>query len=401
MAGTDTLNFNGSNLGETIAVSANGPQVRVTDDGESVTADLDGIEQLAVSPLGGTDDVVVNDLTGTALAHLKVTNIADAQPDRVTVNGSDNADAVAVAGDFANGITVSGLAADVRIAGEVGPTDSLRVNGNGGPDRIDVDLDAPLTLLVDGGAQQDTLDITRTAPDGSARILPSPGDDTLNVGPTAPPTVPFGVTPRVGALTAATPANVTFDATQRLGTLTVAPGATATLTPGGAKVLTVTSLDLAAGAGTLDLTNNALIIDYAGPSPIDAIQPLLKTGFNGGAWNGTGLTSTLANASTFALGYAEAADVAPTGQFAGQPVDPTALLVRFTHYGDANLDGTVNFSDLLALARHFNAPTPTTWSQGDFDYDTATRFPDLLRLARNYNTFLPTAPPNPTPSRSS
>jgi hypothetical protein len=53
--------------------------------------------------------------------------------------------------------------------------------------------------------------------------------------------------------------------------------------------------------------------------------------------------------------------------------------------GDANADSSVNFDDLLVLARNYNA-TGKTWSEGDFNYDRRVNFDDLLALARSYNT---------------
>jgi fibronectin-binding autotransporter adhesin len=55
--------------------------------------------------------------------------------------------------------------------------------------------------------------------------------------------------------------------------------------------------------------------------------------------------------------------------------------------GDANLDGAVNFDDLLSLAQNYNA-TSHTWSQGDFGGNGAVEFNDLLILAQNYGSAL-------------
>src|SRR5205814_2622367 len=68
--GTDTLNFNGSNADENIAVSANGSRVRVTDDVGTVVMDVDGVEQASVSGQSGANNVVINDLTATALTNV-------------------------------------------------------------------------------------------------------------------------------------------------------------------------------------------------------------------------------------------------------------------------------------------------------------------------------------------
>ena len=51
--------------------------------------------------------------------------------------------------------------------------------------------------------------------------------------------------------------------------------------------------------------------------------------------------------------------------------------------GDTNVDGKVDFSDLLTLAQNYGA-TGATWAQGDFNADGAVGFGDLLALAQNY-----------------
>ena len=53
--------------------------------------------------------------------------------------------------------------------------------------------------------------------------------------------------------------------------------------------------------------------------------------------------------------------------------------------GDANLDGKVDFADLLILARHYGR-TGAAWSDGDFNGDGSAGFDDLVILARNYGT---------------
>jgi len=69
----------------------------------------------------------------------------------------------------------------------------------------------------------------------------------------------------------------------------------------------------------------------------------------------------------------------------------TYLLARKTLLGDATLDGSVDFNDLVKLAQNYNT-TGTYWTSGDFTYDNTTDFNDLVKLAQNYNTALPTTP---------
>jgi hypothetical protein len=55
--------------------------------------------------------------------------------------------------------------------------------------------------------------------------------------------------------------------------------------------------------------------------------------------------------------------------------------------GDANLDRSVSFEDLVALAQNYEQPG-RTWLQGDFDGDGSVSFSDLVALAQRYGTSL-------------
>ena len=59
--------FNGSNVGENIDISANGGRVRLFRDVGNVTMDLNSVERIQLNALGGADNIVVNDLTGTGV----------------------------------------------------------------------------------------------------------------------------------------------------------------------------------------------------------------------------------------------------------------------------------------------------------------------------------------------
>jgi hypothetical protein len=55
--------------------------------------------------------------------------------------------------------------------------------------------------------------------------------------------------------------------------------------------------------------------------------------------------------------------------------------------GDANLDGVVDFADLVILSQNYNTTTGAgTWSTGDFTGDGNVDFNDLTLLSQNYNT---------------
>lgn len=77
----------------------------------------------------------------------------------------------------------------------------------------------------------------------------------------------------------------------------------------------------------------------------------------------------------------------------GIDLDYVRLSARPVLPGDTNLDGSVNFTDLLALAQNYGHGG-AEWSQGDFTYDGSVNFSDLLLLAQNYG-----APPPPAVAR--
>jgi hypothetical protein len=162
----------------------------------------------------------------------------------------------------------------------------------------------------------------------------------------------------------------------------------------------VNSISFAGGSAPtakLDLTNNALVVDWdtaattPRPNAIFSVRGRIVNGFNGGDWLGNGITSSTAAANTsFGLGYGDAAALGVT-TFMGRAVDGEATLVLYTRKGDHDLDKDVDFNDLLVLAQNYDAaydPTgpngPKFWGQGDFTYDGIVNFNDLLSLAQNY-----------------
>jgi hypothetical protein len=165
------------------------------------------------------------------------------------------------------------------------------------------------------------------------------------------------------------------------GTTHITPNGTAS---GTSKLNT---LDIAGSTGNwtgkLDLANNSMVIDYTGPSPISDVQDQIKTARAGGSWSGNGITSSMADSTTYALGYADNT-VLGLSTFAGQSVDPSSVLVKYTYYGDANLDGQVDRADLAALAAHWQQLSGGVWTSGDFNYDGIVDISDLLLLARDW-----------------
>jgi MYXO-CTERM domain-containing protein len=186
--------------------------------------------------------------------------------------------------------------------------------------------------------------------------------------------------------------NVAGTATLSLtGTVTFASGTV--INQGTLRVGTATLGKLDAtlsNMGTVDL-GGSMILGYTDESPLSSVRSQIVTGFAHGTWNGPGIRSSRAVGNPHAaIGYAEASALGVT-TFAGQSVDTTTLLLRYTVWGDANLDGTVTTSDFTALASHFGSPTQA-WSDGDFNYDGVVNAIDFNMLASNFGQTLLASP---------
>ena len=181
--GYDTLLFNGSNIGETMEISANGGRVRLTRDVGTITMDLNDIERIQLNALGGADKITVANLAATDVKYVDIDLAAtggggDGAADQVIVNGTNGSDQVNVS---AAGTTVSvaGLAAQVTVANaEAG--DLLVVNTGNGNDTINAStLPAGIIgLTIDAGAGNDTV----IGSQGKDTILGGDGNDTVTGG---------------------------------------------------------------------------------------------------------------------------------------------------------------------------------------------------------------------------
>jgi hypothetical protein len=165
---------------------------------------------------------------------------------------------------------------------------------------------------------------------------------------------------------------------------------------------------VAAPTGTVDLASHALVITASvdgastggGTVALANVRKLVIAGNQRGNV-GPGVVSSAALAdSRLEVGYARAGDLfgGHGGTFLGQSVNADDLLLRTTLAGDANLDGSVDFNDLVALAQNYNTNVSLAsedwWSRGDATYDGVVDFNDLVKLAQNYNTALePSAVP--------
>jgi len=193
-AGADTLLFNGSNAGEIFDVSANGSRGRLFRNIANITMDTNDVEIFDIRALGGTDNVVVNDLAGTDITEVRSDLAAsgggdDAEADNVTVNGTQDDDVAVIGGEGAE-LRLIGLAAAVTVTNGAPATDSLTVNQLAGADVVDASgvPDGLTRLVLNGDAGDDVLlggdgPDTLNGGEGDDVLIGGPGADVLDGGP--------------------------------------------------------------------------------------------------------------------------------------------------------------------------------------------------------------------------
>jgi hypothetical protein len=183
--GTDAMLFNGSGASENVDISANGQRVRFFRNIANVTMDLNDVERIDFEALGGADNIVVGDMSGTDLTDTNLDlegvlggGAGDGQPDSVIVTGTNGNDVIAAAGD-ANGVSVQGLANRVDITRAEPANDQLTVNALGGDDVIDASsLAAVIKVVLNGGLGEDIF----LGSQGNDFINGGDGDDTALMG---------------------------------------------------------------------------------------------------------------------------------------------------------------------------------------------------------------------------
>ena len=178
-----------------------------------------------------------------------------------------------------------------------------------------------------------------------------------------------------------------LNCTQHLASLTVGSGAMVTVTPQTSPSVIVTTLNMT--GGTLDLTSNDMICHNGN---LQTISQEIQTGYSNGTWTGSGgIISSAAAADTkhlHALGAIlnlGAGNQPIHSTFEGQTAVTTDVLIKYTYYGDANLDGKVDASDYSRIDNGYLSHL-TGWYNGDFNYDGVINGSDYTLIDNAYNT---------------
>jgi hypothetical protein len=177
-------------------------------------------------------------------------------------------------------------------------------------------------------------------------------------------------------------------------TITVASGASISIaapaTQATRTLIDTSSLVLAgrtnAWTGTLNLNSNDLAVTAGN---LSTITNQLASGYNN-SWTGTGITSSAAAADSTHLSALGAISNMGVGSsplystFDGSNTSAAAVLVKYTYYGDANLDGQVDGSDYSKIDNGFLTRL-TGWTNGDFNYDGSVNGSDYTLIDNAFN----------------
>jgi hypothetical protein len=242
-------------------------------------------------------------------------------------------------------------------------TDTLVVIGTLGPDDVTVD-----NGLVELNGEITYANIDVLVFDGKL------GDDDLDVTSGHPSTI-----------------TVQLPESQEFDDLTIASGRKVEMLADGSHVLVVQTLSLAGGmspTATLEMNNNDLVVSN---SDYSTISGWVGYSYHAGAWDRGGIRSQ--NAASFdpsatSLGVITGAQFLsshPSTAFDGVTVSNSSsfLIVKFTYFGDLDLDGDVDSADSSLR----NTSPYNQWYVGDTDYDGDVDGTDLLRWSAGNSSY--------------
>ncbi len=418
--------YTGTNTKYTLQLTANAS----TTVGIYVNGTLTYSAPLSIVPsfgfnLNGSSSVTINFANGYPIPSggVGVTGINNSTGNSVIINGTSANDTATVnvgATTFDGGvIAVSGIQSQIinggggndifNITGAPPSTESLTFNGGVGNDTLTVgDILANNGTGVTfnagtGSTDQNTLNVNA----GTFTFSGNPAAQSANLNINVGSTVIQVYNDATGMTTNVTEyGNVVFSAgalgsgfNQRsIAGLNLSAGTTAMVAapPSHAdRAVLITNTLSIAPTGKLDLSGNDLIVTSGNLGTINA---LLGTGYNNGNWNGSGIASSAAASDSThltalgsilnnATGSPLFGSNASQGTFDGVSPAAGAVLIKYTYYGDTNLDGKIDGSDYSRVDNGYLHPaTYTGWENGDFNYDSYINGSDYTLLDNAFNT---------------
>ena len=136
----------------------------------------------------------------------------------------------------------------------------------------------------------------------------------------------------------------------------------------------------------LPVENGTFLVSYGEGSEFDANSVVLSDFLLGilGDFDSNGILEVAdINSLTENVGGTDAMfDLTNDGQVTEADREFWVTGLKETFFGDADLNGTVEFSDFLRLAANFGESGG--WEHGDFNGSGHVDFPDFLKLAANF-----------------
>jgi len=392
-----TLFYSGTSDNDTIVLKedSDGEHIDCTINGNAETELLiNSSHDLLVQGEGGDDSITFDLSNGDFLAGVAAVTIENNGGSmNLKIIGQTSNDTVSIVGIGTTPYIVDGTVIHV-LAGAI---NSLEYDDGGGNDSIASYSTAGTPVIIDTGSGNDAIDLETSNSVTVNSASSSGGTETVGTGGSAEP-------------------NLTFNASS--GTIKVAASSGFAI-GNGIRQLKITSIDIASSAkivfanssstlgdysnhasrsvvivaagglsiasgGTLDMGDNDMILNYGsvdGPTTDTQVFNLLATGISAlYDWSGTGITSSEANydadysIGARALGWV---DNSETQYSSWDGVTLAAnnqeVLIKFTYYGDANLDGVVDtFDTNQVITGRDHDPGNTGWYWADFDYDAVT-----------------------------
>ncbi len=252
-------------------------------------------------------------------------------------------------------------------------------------------------VIVDQGTQEINIPTTIASPtvlnvaSGATLVMADP--ITVNSGQSISQTGSGTVTYE-STITMLTNSDLAINDSTYAHSLSETTGSLTTLTAHSGSTPTVLQLDLLSLGGStnswngkIDIANNDMIVHNGN---LANLSNEIAEGFHGGNWNGTaGITSSAAASQHNTAIAIELNNNGSGGTllstFEGVAVTNSDVLIKYTYFGDANLDGVVNGSDYTLIDNGFNNNL-TGWHNGDFNYDGVVNGDDYTLIDNAFNT---------------
>jgi hypothetical protein len=291
----------------------------------------------------------------------QVTSITDA--------GTTGNDTLSV--DFTNGNPLAAGTAGVTFdtTGTTGGSDSVVVIGDSHGDTYSA---SGTQILVSGGSGASAFTIVpiNFANITTESVLAGTGPDSLSVSGNAT----LGYTAPVGG----------SYPTAQLSSMAIASGSKVVFSsPNTTRALLILGT-ATTWAGQLNLQSNDMLI-HGGTSAYNTVNGMVTSGYNKGAWTGTGIISSTAAASSTHLTTLGTVLNTAGISFDGVSAGTTDVLVKYTYYGDANVGGNVVSSDYTRIDFGYLNHL-TGWNNGDFNDDGLINGSDYTLIDNAFNT---------------